>query len=212
MTEQSIQLSQSQSGGFKFENEVKEKVFGLNPETNNTDIHDVDHTKNIFDTNENISIKSTGSNTICCSDIMRFYSYDFKKKNTIIVIQYVQVDNKKIIKNSYEINYCRELHEKLFGKIPAQFLLDYVNLVKKIKPGRHNNWWSHIAKKIKIVFGCEITVNPKVDSKKQRRVQCSIPNFTKTCEGFIKKNDIPNVIRGKVIYESIDSSVRNFNN
>jgi len=210
-TKQSIQLNQSQSAGFKFENEVKEKVFGLNPETNNTDIHDVDHTKNIFDTNENVSIKSTGSNTICCSDIMRFFSYDFDKKNTILVIQYEQVDDKKIIKNSYEINYCKELHQKLFGEIPEQFLLDYVNLVKKIKPGRQNNWWSDIAKKMKKVFGCVITVNPKVDSKKQRRVQCSIPNFTKTCEGFIKKNDIPNVIRGKIIYDSIDSSVRKFN-
>ena len=91
-----IQFSQSQSAGFKFENEVKEKVFGLNPETNNTDIHDIDHTRNIFDPNENISIKSTKSNTICCSDIMRFFSYDFEKKNTIIVIKYKQEGIHKI--------------------------------------------------------------------------------------------------------------------
>lgn len=209
--EESIQLNQSQSGGFKFENEVKEKVFGLNPEKNNTCIHDVDHTRNIFDTYENVSIKSTGSDTICCSDILRFFGYDFNKKNTILVIQYEQDDNKKIIKNSYEIDYCKELNQKLFGKLPEEFLIDYVNLVKKIEPGRHINWWSDIAKKIKKVYKTVITVNPKVDSKKQRRVQCSIPNFTKTCEGFIKKNDIPNVIRGKIICESIDSSVRKFN-
>ena len=67
--------NQSQKHGFIWENEIRNIIFNKKEESNNTDKYDI-----ITDT-ENISIKTTGSNTICCSDILRFFTYDFNKKN-----------------------------------------------------------------------------------------------------------------------------------
>jgi len=212
-TESTMSYNQSQNAGFKFENIIKELVFQLEPETNNTDIHDVDHSRNRFNNNENISIKSTGSTTICCSDIIRFSNYDFSKINTIIVIKYNQQGDFKIIEESYEINYTKELHIKLFGNLPRKIIDEYITKVKNIPHGKQpeDKWWIKEAKKMKTEHKMNITINPKIDSKTQRRVQCSIPNFIDLCDGYIKKNEIPNVIRGVKIPMGIPSSKRTFN-
>jgi len=99
-------MAQSQKHGFIWENEIRKKIFKMNSEINNTDKYDIPCCKNILNSNENVSIKTTGSENIYCSDILRFYDYEFKKKikNTIIVIKYKQQDNKKIIEKIYEIN------------------------------------------------------------------------------------------------------------
>ena len=90
-------LSQSQKHGFVIENEIRKKVFHLHPENNNTNIHDIPCTENKYNDNENISIKTTGSNTVCCGDILRFYNYDFNDTNTILVAVYKQEKDRKII-------------------------------------------------------------------------------------------------------------------
>ena len=97
--------TQSQNHGFIFENSIRKNVFNLPIESNNTDIHDIPKEKNKFNSNENCSIKTTGSDKIFCSDILRFFNYDFNEKNTIIVIAYKQTDTHKIIENIYEIDY-----------------------------------------------------------------------------------------------------------
>lgn len=111
------EIKQRQNHGFKFEGMIREKVFGLQANNNDTNIHDIPCNENKFNKNENISIKTTGSNTICCGDILRFYNYDFTKVNTIIVIAYKQVENYKIIQNIYEIDYNKDCHNLLFGNI-----------------------------------------------------------------------------------------------
>jgi len=55
--------------GFTFENSIRSKIFNLPKENNSVYIHDIHHSKNILNMNENVSIKTTGSNTICCGDI-----------------------------------------------------------------------------------------------------------------------------------------------
>ena len=74
----SVVQSQSQAHGFTFENIVKEVVFGLPKEKNNTDTHDIPKHKNKFNSKENCSIKTTTNKTICCGDILRFNGYNFK--------------------------------------------------------------------------------------------------------------------------------------
>ena len=76
---------QSQSHGFIWENSIK-TIFNLPSEINNTSKYDIPCEINIFNPNENISIKTTGGTSIDCGDILRFYNYDFDKENTIIVI------------------------------------------------------------------------------------------------------------------------------
>jgi hypothetical protein len=112
-----IAMVQSQSAGFIFENIVREKVFELPVEPNNTEIHDISSELNRFDTSENVSIKTTGSNSIDCADILRIYDYDHSEKNTIIVIKYKQFEATKKIINIYEIDFNREMHDLLFGSL-----------------------------------------------------------------------------------------------
>ena len=124
--------SQSQKHGFSWENDIRSGVFDLPQEKNNTDKHDIPKSKNKYNENENCSIKTTGSKTICCSDILSFYNYDFTEQNTIIVVLYEQTKTHKVVKNIYEINYNAECHKLLFGDLPKEVIQDYVTKVKSI--------------------------------------------------------------------------------
>lgn len=206
---------QSQMHGFTFENSIRSKIFNLPKENNSVYIHDIHHSKNILNMNENVSIKTTGSNTICCGDILRFYDYDFLKTNTIIVIKYDQVSNEKIIKNIYEIDYNKECHKLLFGELTYNKIKDYDLYIKNIPKGKvsynEKNKYLKYKKELEKDNNCLIKINPKVDSKYQRRVQCSISNFEDNLYNFIKYKspfETPNIIRGNMIELSIKSHKR----
>ena len=206
---------QSQMHGFTFENSIRSKIFNLPKENNSVYIHDIHHSKNILNMNENVSIKTTGSNTICCGDILRFYDYDFLKTNTIIVIKYDQVSNEKIIKNIYEIDYNKECHKLLFGELTYNKIKDYDLYIKNIPKGKvsynEKNKYLKYKKELEKDNNCLIKINPKVDSKYQRRVQCSISNFEDNLYNFIKYKspyETPNMIRGNMIELCIKSHKR----
>jgi len=210
-------MGQSQKHGFTFENEVR-KIFGLKPESNDRNVHDIPCNLNKFNPNENISIKTVGSTTICCGDIMRFFSYDFNKKNTIIVIKYNQIDNQKTVENIYEIDYTMDMHQILFGDCTLQLIQDYVNMIKGIPHGRAppetKKKYKLEKKNIETVNNMKIQINPKVDSKGQRRVQCSIPNFDSLLQDYItykSSSESPNKVRGEHITSCIVSSKRKRN-
>ena len=207
---------QSQKHGFTFENEIR-AVFHLPTEANNQNTHDIPKDQNIYNSNENCSIKTSGSQTICCGDILRFYNYNFTtEQNTIIVILYKQTNTHKTVKNIYEINYNKECHTKLFGNLPEEEIQKYVEGVKSIprniKGQEAKNIFNYLVekKKLKNKYNNIIQINPKVDSS-QSRVQCSIPNFEKNLEEFIiykSSPDSPNTIRGGKIIQSIESCKR----
>lgn len=207
---------QSQKHGFVFENEIREKVFNLCHHSNDTNVHDIPCEHNTMNPNENISIKATGSYTIFCGDILRFFDYDFSKINTIICIRYAQLSDYKMIKNIYEINYNEECHNMLYGNMPREVIQTYVDGVKSIprnvKGEEAKNIFNYLdeKKRIQSQYNCKIQINPKVDSS-QSRVQCSITNFEKTLEKFITYKSerlYPNRIRGKDICLSIPSGRR----
>jgi hypothetical protein len=52
-----------------------------------------------------------------------------------------------------------------------------------------------------------VRFNPKIDSKVQRRLQCSIPNYESTV-GLIVSTTPGSVVRGVAISETIDSTSR----
>jgi hypothetical protein len=212
-----LHTGQSQSHGFLFENEIRKLIFELPVETNDTNIHDIPCHKNKFNANENISIKTTGSSTICCGDILRFYDYDFSKTNTIICIQYQQTEYYKQIKHIFEINYNKECHKYLFGNITKDEMQIFVNNVKSIPvyTPRENilTFFDYKTAKQKLIENknMHIQINPKVDSKNQRRVQCSITNFETTMQQFItykSPTDCPNTIRKLKISTGIKSGRR----
>ena len=183
----------SQSHGFIWESEICHNTFKLpsnyKPHTN---VHDVPHKDNIFNPNENISLKTTGSHTLYCGDIQRFFTYDFDYLNTIIVVKYVQSDDSysKDVQHIYEIDYTKSMHRKLFGSIDAFTLNTYVQKIKDIPKGKCSTLIKrdYISQKnyMQDYYNMKIVINPKVDSYGQRRVQCSIPNFTSVLKDHIR--------------------------
>lgn len=208
----------SQFHGFTWENQIKNKVFKLQPEKNNTDKYDIPKDKNNLDKTENISIKTTGSDCICCGDIIQFYNYNFKDKNTIIVVVYKQKNKYKEIEKILEINYSKELHKILFDELKKEEIYKYVEGVKKIPANiKSEEALSifHYKKEQKNLYNkypkMKIKINPKVDSS-QSRVQCSfnlkdIP-FKYIIYDSSKNAKKPNEIRKVIIDLSIFSSKR----
>lgn len=207
----------SQLSGFTFENFIRERVFEIPFDPNNTDKYDIPSNKNKFNSNENISIKSSGNGNINCGDIIRFYNYDFNKKNTIIVVSYEQVNDYKIIKNIYEINYDLKMRDYLFGTISEQELLKYVKLIRNIPKGisgkEIRKSFDYLSMKIELQkkHKMKIIISPKIDSRGQRRVQFSIPKFVNTIKNFIVYKSSPykiNLIRDIEIPIRIESKKR----
>lgn len=215
-------LTQSQCHGFLIENEIRTKVFKLESENNNTDKHDIPAKKNKFDNNENISIKTTSCDFICCGDISSFHNYDFSKKNTIIVVKLIQQENKKVVLQIFEIDYNKELHNFLFGNLPKEEIIKYVNYVKNIPKNltrsEINEKYDYLTEKKKLEekYNFKIKISPKVGiNDNQRRVQCSIPKFELLLKDYItykSKLDNPNIIRDVHICKSIKSSPRQRHN
>jgi len=212
-----IQQTQSQSHGFKFENEIRTHVFGLHIKNNDTEIHDISCSENKFNPSENISIKVSCNGDIGCGDIVRFHNYDFSQKNTIIVGIYKQInENQKLIHVLYEVDYNKNLHKLLFGEIGEEEISYYVNLVKSIPPGqvkKEDKLYLKLKAHYQKGFGMRIRINPKVDSKTQRRVQATIPKLEKLLEEnpeFVisKITGQPLFLRGIEINSVIESKRR----
>ena len=209
-------MTQSQAHGFSWENEVREKVFGLPKQSNNTNTHDIPSQHNSLNSNETGNIKTTGSDLICCGDVLNFFDYDFTKKNTIIVIEYKQEKDIKRLVAIYEIDYNEECHKLLFGNLPRAVIKTYVENVKKIpvktKGVEARKIFDYKAEnnELEKKYSYKIKINPKVDSS-QSRVQCSITNFEQILAPYItykSSSESPNMLRGKYIQQTLDSPPR----
>lgn len=121
------------------------------------------------------SIKTTSSNTICCSDLLKMMSHtgDYR----LIVGCYEQVNNEKVFHTEYEFFIESQHYEMLWAGMNYELIENYVNRIKSIEKGEERqrqyqlvaeSWKSEIQSDQSM-----FVINPKVDSKKQRRVQCS---------------------------------------
>ena len=177
---------QSQNHGFVFENEIRTRVFGLSSVANDTAKHDIPKEQNKFCPNENISIKMTGKDDIACGDILRFFDYDFDEINTLIVGRYAQKGTEKLVYNVCEITYDKAMHAWLFGTVSREELVEYVDMVKSLKHGQVSKTTRANVldrkKKIETAHGMKIQISPKIDSGKQRRVQCRIKSISAIAE------------------------------
>ena len=123
----------------------------------------------------NGSVKSTGSNTVDCADIQKKMEH---KEYTLIVGQYDQVGDSKVFHTEYEFYITPADYRVLWGKMKKEHIDAFVGYVKSIPKGKEAQQETKLARK---VFKEEIedkqalyTINAKVDSKSQRRVQCSL--------------------------------------
>lgn len=219
MSEQVLTLTidsftQSQSHGLFWDSEIRQKVFGLPECKNDTQKFDVSCDKNKFNTQENISIKTSGNTNIDCGDILRFYDRDLSNI-TIILVRYNQTINQKEITEIIEINYSEELRHILFGSATRDVLDGYVQLVKNIPngpaPAETKNIYKARKNEIQGVHNMRINISPKVDSKNQRRVQCSIPKIDELFQEYpqfiISRTNEPTV-RGIQLTSIIASNKR----
>lgn len=203
--------TESQAYGHYIEKLILFYIFGLGKNNNYTAKFDIECSKNKYNSNENISIKTTSGNKIDCGDIMRFFSRS-KEDITIIVIVYKQVGDYKKIVEILEINYTEELRNILFGTITIEILNEYITFIKSIPNGKVSADTKKLYKKMKkdlqINHGMKINISPKVDSKNQRRVQCSIPNISAIHPSFIISKTTEPVIRNIYIEPQILSGRR----
>jgi len=208
-------FTQSQAHGLFWDNEIREKVFELPKCKNDTKKYDICCEENKYNHSENVSIKTSSNNNIDCGDILRFFNGDFDNNYTIILIRYTQLNNQKKINEIIEINYNLELRNYLFGSITEDILTNYVKLIKTIPNGPVNTEVKQTYKKLKTQLQNEhnmrINISPKVDSKTQRRVQCSIPKVNEVLikfpQNIISRTNKP-IIKGIEITSCINSEPR----
>ena len=150
------------------------------------------------------SIKTSKGNTVDCGDILR------RRQETdynLVVGCYSQVGDNKVFYSEYTF-YIRPEHEqKLWGKMNYNQLAEYVDYIKNIPAGREAQQETKTERTV--LKNCIedknalFKIHPKVDSKKQRRVQCSVK-----MSDLIKAR-IP--YKQTVIRETVHSPSRKFN-
>ena len=150
------------------------------------------------------SIKTTNGNKIDCGDVLR------RRQETdynLVVGCYSQVGENKVFHTEYTFYIKPEHEQKLWGRMNYNLLAEYVNYIKNIPAGKKAQQETkaertHL-KNCVSDKNALVKIHPKVDSKKQRRVQCSV----KIKE--LIKADIPYTTR--VIRETVHSPSRQFN-
>jgi hypothetical protein len=121
------------------------------------------------------SIKTTNGNKIDCGDILR------RRQETdynLVVGVYAQCDDNKVFHTEYTF-YIRPEHESiLWGRMNYNQLAEYVNYIKNIPAGREAQQETKtertVLKNCITDKNALVKIHPKVDSKNQRRVQCSV--------------------------------------
>ena len=210
-------FTQSQSHGLFWDSEIRVKVFHLPECINDTRKYDIECGENGYNPSENVSIKATCSDTIDCGDILRFFSNQFEdaKYTNIVTIRYKQYGDTKQIQEIVEFKYDEEIRQFLFGTVTIFELEQYCNLVKSISKGFVSQdckkEYKTQKKELQIKHNMYINISPKVDSKTQRRVQCSIPKishlFTKFPHKIISRT-LSAVVKGVEITSQIYSLPR----
>ena len=150
------------------------------------------------------SIKTSKGNKVDCGDILR------RRQETdynLVVGCYSQVGDNKVFYSEYTF-YIRPEHEqKLWGRMNYNQLAEYVDYIKNIPAGREAQQETKTERTV--LKNCIedknalMKIHPKVDSKKQRRVQCSVK-----MSDLIKAR-IP--YKQTVIRETVHSPSRKFN-
>ena len=150
------------------------------------------------------SIKTSKGNTVDCGDILR------RRQETdynLVVGCYSQVGDNKVFYSEYTF-YIRPEHEqKLWGKMNYNQLAEYVDYIKNIPAGREAQQETKTERTV--LKNCIedknalFKIHTKVDSKKQRRVQCSVKMSDLMKAGIEYKQTL--------IRETVHSPSRQFN-
>ena len=151
-----------------------------------------------------VSIKTTKGRKVDCGDILRRRS---ETEYDIIIGVWDQVGGRKIFHTEYTFHIKPEHETLLWGKMSYEKLREFNEYIKSIPEGRTAQQDTKVERQVLKTItedaDAQMKIHPKVDSKKQRRVQCSF--------------NIDRLIKAGVEYEAkpirltIDSKSRTFN-
>ena len=123
---------------------------------------------------KNRSIKTAKGNKVDCGDILRRMN---EKEYDVVVGQWRQKGDNKIFHTEYIFNITPEDCDKLWGSMKYELVEEYDTFIKSIPHGKEAQQATKVErtsrKKILADKNAQMVIHPKVDSKKQRRVQCS---------------------------------------
>jgi hypothetical protein len=124
---------ESQAHGFTWEKHIKD-VYAIESVANYTRKHDIDADENKIDGCA-VSIKTSGGISVDMGDARRIYEATGGDPYHMVVVQYDQDEDHKILKAVLEVDLtgAREL---LFGDLTYQEISDFHEELKKIPPGR----------------------------------------------------------------------------
>ena len=153
---------------------------------------------------KDVSIKTAKGRKVDCGDILRRRS---ETEYDIIIGVWDQVGDRKIFHTEYTFHIKPEHETLLWGRMSYEKLREFNEYIKSIPEGRTAQQETKVERQVLKTItedaDAQMKIHPKVDSKKQRRVQCSV--------------NIDRLIRSGVEYEArpirltVDSKTRTFN-
>lgn len=205
---------ESQKHGFDIENYIKTHVFNVEKRYAYNAIHDIRNEDNPFDRSENVSIKtSTGkSGNVCFGSPLRIFNYPHDEKHTAIIVFLEQRGDQKYVSGVAEMSLDDK--NSLFGDVTEADIRQLDALIRSVPPNQKPVELIRQIHREKLALNERsgvIKFNPKIDSKNQRRLQCSIPNFYKLKDvnnTLVKSFTNEAVVRGINLPASFLSSSR----
>ena len=153
---------------------------------------------------KDVSIKTAKGRKVDCGDILRRRS---ETEYDIIIGVWDQVGDSKIFHTEYTFHIKPEHETLLWGRMSYEKLREFTEYIKSIPEGRtaqkETKVERQVLKTITEDVDAQMKIHPKVDSKKQRRVQCSF-NIDKLIKVGVEYEARP-------IRLTIDSKTRTFN-
>jgi hypothetical protein len=180
-------MSTSQVHGKTWETEILQNIYDLTPAQCESIPHGAKHDLpaelNRFD-RCNVSIKTAGNqNRVDLGDCLRvFDTVSSPEPYHMIVVIYKQTENTKKLEKFVKLDLELSRRE-LFGNIRRSEIVELVNTIKMVDTGRSKTpLESARIHRLKTELNARsgaIQFNPKLDSKNQRRLQCSFNSFQK---------------------------------
>lgn len=133
---------------------------------------------NKFNFETNSSVKVISGNGIGCADIINFSKNVLKNPLDLIVGKYSQFPNYKEVNQIIVFHIKPDDYKKLWGSLDLNKVSEFVSWVKNIPKGpiaQAENLEIWKEKRDDLLEGTDskLKIDAKIDSKNQRRVQCS---------------------------------------